>query len=663
MKMSMGVNPSMGEGLALDKRASRIETAWEKFIIKGIVEPYVVRETIAVSWERSLAYKINPYKKLTFFDLGQVNDSYHRELIKLTRPFMENLYQLVKGSDFMVLLADEKGVITKLYDDPVIRQRTKNCYLSLGADWHEENIGTNCIGLALKEEKPVQVFAAEHYMRELHFLAGSAAPIYKPDRTLLGVLVMVGIFHDFHPHTLGMVVAAVNAIENQLHYINAAKQLKKSYNKVTAIMESISEGIISIDADGKINMVNSLCCEMLRVKASDLQGKNIAMLLGETSLLLLTLKEGKEFSDQEVIIDIGSESQRFSSTTRALTDENNNILGVVITLRKGTSVHQLVNKVIGAQASFSFDDIISNDPVFLQSIKRAKKAAIGDATILLQGESGTGKEMFAQAIHNTSPRRKGPFIVINCAGIPRDLVESELFGYEDGAFTGARRGGRPGKFELANGGTIFLDEVGDMPLEIQVNLLRVLQEKKVTRLGGQSVISVDTRVIAATHRDLASLVEKGTFRLDLYYRLNTITLYLPALNERPQDILLLTQIFANKISHKLGKTPPGISKKMEELLIQYKWPGNVRELQNILEQTLNMFDWSGTLLPEHLPEKLHQKVVKFKGNNNWALEEQEAKYIEAILKQTNWNISRCASLLGIGRNTLYRKIEKYKLEK
>ncbi|MBS4026752.1 MAG: sigma-54-dependent Fis family transcriptional regulator [Clostridia bacterium] len=653
----------MGEGLALDKRAGRIEDAWEKFIIKGIIEPYVVRETIAASWERSLANKINPYRKMVFFDLVEVNDNYHRELIKLTRPFMENLYELVKGSDFMVLLADEKGLITKVYGDPVIKQRTKNSNLTSGADWSEENIGTNCIGLVLKEEKPVQVFAAEHYMRELHFLAGSAAPIYNTDSTLLGVLVMVGIFHDFHPHTLGMVVAAVNAIQNQLHYINIARQLKKSYNKVTAIMESISEGIISLDADGKINMVNSLCSEMLGVKVSDMQGNNISTLLGEKSLLLLTLKEGKEFSDQEIIVNNGDVTQRFSSTTRALRDEKNNISGMVITLRKGAAVHQLVNKVIGAQASFTFDDIIGNDPIFFQSINRAKKASSGDATILLQGESGTGKEMFAQAIHNASPRRKGPFIVINCAGIPRELVESELFGYEDGAFTGARRGGRPGKFELANGGTIFLDEVGDMPLEIQVNLLRVLQEKKVTRLGGQSVILVDTRVIAATHRDLASLVEKGTFRLDLYYRLNTITLYLPSLNERSQDVLLLTKIFVDRISSKLGKETPVISKRIEELLVQYKWPGNVRELHNVLEQALNMFDCSGTLLPEHLPDKLQKKAVKFKGTNSWALEKQEAKYIEATLKQTNWNISLCASLLGIGRNTLYRKIQKYKIGK
>lgn len=228
----------------------------------------------------------------------------------------------------------------------------------------------------------------------------------------------------------------------------------------------------------------------------------------------------------------------------------------------------------------------------------AKLAASSVSTVLLNGESGTGKELFAQAIHNASSRRRGPFIAINCGALPRDLIESELFGYDEGAFTGARKGGQLGKFEFANGGTIFLDEIGDMPLETQVKLLRVLQERQITRLGGHKAIPVDIRVIAATNRNLEQLVEQGNFRSDLFYRLNVMSITIPPLRERAEDTVLLTQNMLRKISKKLNKKIVRISTGFFQSIRNYSWPGNVRQLENVLERCINLVD-DGVLRLDH----------------------------------------------------------------
>ena len=267
-------------------------------------------------------------------------------------------------------------------------------------------------------------------------------------------------------------------------------------------------------------------------------------------------------------------------------------------------------------------------------------------------------------IHNASPRRNGPIVAINCAALPRDLVESELFGYEEGAFTGAKRGGRPGKFELASGGTLFLDEIGDIPLETQVSLLRVLQERQVTRIGGHTAIPVEIRVIAATNRDIARLVEEGHFRLDLYYRLNVINLTIPPLRERGEDVLLLARYFLQRFAEQLGLREITMDPEVEELFLQYQWPGNVRELQNVIEQAVHLLE-DDILLPEHLPEEFltassGEGEVSLPARASSLAKLEQAAVLEA-LRSARGNISQAARWLGVGRTTLYRKIRLYRI--
>ena len=315
----------------------------------------------------------------------------------------------------------------------------------------------------------------------------------------------------------------------------------------------------------------------------------------------------------------------------------------------------------------------------LRCIQLAMDISSSKSSVVIHGESGTGKEMFAQAIHVNSRFAQGPFVAINCGAIPKDLVESELFGYEDGAFTGARRGGMPGKFEMANNGTIFLDEIGEMPLSAQVSLLRVIQERNVVRIGGHKPVQIKLRIISATNKDLAREVQKGNFREELYYRLNVIKIHIPPLRERNEDVLLLANHYLKEYSEDLDFRMSQLDSHAARALRQYRWPGNVRELANAMESAINLAkgqDITVDCLPEslsapysHYPEspaycdnspKSQVHSFPYSGND---LKKQEAATISRTLESVDWNITKCAEALGIARNTLYRKLRKYGIER
>lgn len=317
-------------------------------------------------------------------------------------------------------------------------------------------------------------------------------------------------------------------------------------------------------------------------------------------------------------------------------------------------------------AKYSWDTIIGNSLVMQHVKMMSSKAAKTDSNVLIIGESGTGKELFAHAIHNDSKRFDGPFVKINCAAIPKDLLESELFGYEEGAFTGAKKHGKVGKFELANGGTIFLDEIGDMPLDMQVKILRVLQEKEIERIGGNRTIPIDTRIIAATNRDLKERIREGEFREDLYYRLNVINIEVPPLRKRKEDVELITLKLMEKLSNNLGRYVSNITVEALESLKQYNWPGNIRELENVIECAINMTD-TESIEMQHLPafmiaepsdELKDTPLVSLRT----AVEEVEKSTIHNCLKAVGYNKLKAAKILGISRTSLYEKIEKYHID-
>lgn len=651
-------------------RVERVYRLWEAIVLQGGSFETAARyldPVILQSWRRCLERKLSPErpvaKQLSDGEISAKREQYAR-LIEIARPFLEHLYHLVRGSGFVVVLLDREACILELMGDEEILNR--DYYFRVGEFWDEESKGTNAMGLAKVEQRHVQVYATEHYCRANHWLTCSAAPIRNEAGEIIGILDVSGDYRRAHAHTLGMVVAAVQAIENQIRLEAASAEISRSYSNIAAIVESISDGLISFDQHGSVTMVNHIAAKMLGLTVADCLGQPLGKILNLPAATIENIIEAQQvITDQEIFVDTGRGRIQFLMSGRPILDGEQKVCGGVVTLRPMRSVQRLVTKMVGASAQFTFDDILGSSPAIRRAIQAAKSVARSTSTVLLEGESGTGKEMFAQAIHNASPVAAGPFVAINCGAIPRDLVESELFGYEEGAFTGARRGGRLGKFELANGGTVFLDEVGDMPLETQAALLRVLQEKQVVRVGGLKPIPVSIRVIAATNKDLKKEVEKGNFRGDLYYRLNVVSIRIPPLRERKEDIAILVQHFIQKFSALLRMPPNEIDPAVLEIFYQYSWPGNVRELSNLVERAVNLAQGK-RITVEHLPDHL-QAMLKPGGMSDGGTSKtaeapfhrQQRQLILETLEREGGNIARCSRILGISRSTLYRKLKKY----
>ncbi len=444
----------------------------------------------------------------------------------------------------------------------------------------------------------------------------------------------------------------------------ATTKLTVARNQLISIMDSIDEGITATDESGRIVYVNSVLEEILRASRETLIGKNIAEVFATPDIPAL-VENGTEFNNVELRVsnpDIEVHSL-ISGKPVVLEDKN---VGSIIVLKKMEDVYKVINNLTNTSLSTSFEQIVGDSPAMVQIKETALRVAAGDSSILITGESGTGKELFARAIHHSSPRSISPFIAINCAAMPESLIESELFGYEDGTFTGATRGGRPGKFQLAHGGTVFLDEIGDMPLHLQPKLLRVLQEKTVEKLGGHKSIAVDVRLIAATNKDLEGMVDRGEFREDLYYRINVIPLHIPPLRNRPSDVRLLMSSLLKQYNSKLNKKIKGFTADAERVLLAYRWKGNVRELANVVEYAINM-EPSAYITTNSLPFKIREKSNDVAHSESVAtIRLAEKELIRNVLSDFGSSVSakrRAAEALGISLSTLYRKLKEMELDR
>lgn len=646
------------------------DLAWKEFISHGNFESRIIVPQVADSWRRCLQTGLNPedgrgQNILAQADVRILQEKNH-ELITIAKPFMSNIYDFFRNSGFIVVLADASGYVMECFGDNDGLQSARKLHFVQGASWRECDVGTNAIALGLMTGKPVQISGAEHYCLRHHEWTCSAAPIYGTENQIVAFLDISGPAKAANSHTLGLVAAAANAISMQISVQQKNYELSLMNKHLSSIYNTISDGVILFDRFGRVKEFNPVAQEILGQSSERLTGALVQELFTGNAQLLQKMLNGKgTYVDVEFQTEAKTGPKRCVISGEILFDRQGGINGGVIILRPAEKVHSFVNRLSGHYTTFTFNDILGKSAVIGEAIQQAAAAAAASSNIILQGESGTGKEMFAQAIHNKSVRRSGPFIAVNCGAIPRELVGSELFGYEDGAFTGARRGGRPGNFELASGGTLFLDEIGDMPLEQQVALLRVLQEKKVSRIGGSKVIPVDVRVICATNKDLVRLVENGTFRQDLYYRLNVFTIEIPPLRNRHADIELLFGHFIRQIGCEQGMDYT-IDPAVTEQIKAYQWPGNVRELHNVAERACNMAKDNRialTCLPPELVASRTSEPLSSSGDKKIRkqLAEQEAQRIQRLLQQENGNISRVAEVLGIARSTLYRRLKKYAL--
>jgi transcriptional regulator with PAS, ATPase and Fis domain len=569
----------------------------------------------------------------------------NRNMIMTALPYIEEIMKFTKGSDFFIFLTDSEGCILNALGDEKILSEAFSLKMIPGAYMNEENVGTNAMSFVIKTGVPVQLTGEDHYIEAYNRWTCSAAPIRDNKGNLIGVLDLTGYTKNVHPHTLGIVVAAAKGIEEM---IKSKNQNEKKAAK--RFLDIINEGIIITDEDGNIKMYNDKAAEMFG-KDNKLKTDNINRIISDWHQIKSRLNIHKNF-EKNISITSNRGKYLFNLEVKKVYHEADDSFEIVHMLKEIDSSY---GKVIN-NYGYSFDSIIGEDDSFVKIVEYAKKIADSNSTILIMGESGTGKELFAQSIHNYSSRSNYPMIAINCGAIPAQLIESELFGYEGGAFTGAKKGGNPGKFELADGGTILLDEIGEMPLDMQVKLLRVLEEGFITRLGGKRAIPVDVRIIASTNKDLEKEVEMGRFRKDLYYRLNVLPLYVPPLRDRKGDIRILTDYFMKKISMDLKKDVVNITEEDFELMERYNWPGNVRELQNVIELMINT-----EIFPVRYFAARIQYMSKSGGVEKLDMESVEREHLIRVIRRCNGNITQSADLLGIRRNTLYNKIKKYNI--
>jgi len=440
--------------------------------------------------------------------------------------------------------------------------------------------------------------------------------------------------------------------------------------KLQAILDTVSEGILAVDAEGSITSINPVAEDIFRYTAAELLGKNIAEVLSKEIPILRCLKDGKAYNHLEISINTPRGHLNFLSTARPLKDDGENIIGAVDCIKDMSEVKQFVYSMT-KPAMTTFDEILGVSLALLEALDLSKKVALGNSTVLIRGESGTGKELFARAIHMASNRRNKPFVPVNCAALPDNLLESELFGYVEGAFTGAHKRGKLGLFEFANNGTIFLDEIGEMSTHLQAKLLRVLQEGQVRRIGDRAENAVNVRVIAATNRNLEDMIKNGDFRNDLYYRLNVVPIHIPPLRRRKEDIPILTTYLIQKFNRRLGKNIKKISSAAMDKLHKYNWPGNVRELENILERAMVLVQ-DMEIKPEQIildrnyasetgNDETENNPLSHYGALNAAVDDFEKHYIEQALIKYG-SIRNTAKVLGVSHTTIMNKIKRYGLK-
>jgi len=656
-----------------EKYLSHVKKMREQFFQTGSQEGITgVRSDILACWEAAylsgLRLDSKTKKVVSPEQLRQAQER-SAELIAVAEPYMMLLLSFLEKDLFWVTLMDNNGIILKLIGSSKALAFAESTGLVEGSCRGAEYPYPGLFHICWQLDKPFQIVSTEHPNAMDDDLAGSGAPIHEIDTgNCLGVIGISGNWRKSHDHTMGLAIMTAAAISQQLALTQNNTVIAEANQKLNNALELADAGIVYFYQDGSIYAANQHAINMLSTKSLSrdafLRNENIFDLFAPTLSPRELDKIDLDKDCKEALICDLIPTGKYAPLHCVIRRVSNQSSEYVIQLQSSSDLNKIATERAIPRAPFSFDDIIGESPALLSTIDAARIAAKHSSSVLITGESGTGKEMFAQAIHNSSPRAKEPFVAINCGAIPKSLIESELFGYEAGAFTGAQKGGRVGKFELANKGTIFLDEIGDMPYEVQVALLRVLQTKELVRVGGQRPIKIDVRVIAATNQNLEKKMEENTFRQDLYYRLNVLNIRLPPLRERLDDLLPLSISFLQKYGHMFDKRVTSISQDVLSVMRQYNWPGNVRELENVIERAvivcqgamIETIDLPKQMCEEHM---LIMQTMPYKPQKMCGMEQEDI--LKNALQRHKGNLSEVARELQISRPTVYKMLKKYGL--
>jgi transcriptional regulator of acetoin/glycerol metabolism len=653
------------------RHASRVLHVVQNGLQPAGIEPHVTR-----SWYRCLQeYHIEPAapRQASVLSSHALKELQQRmgELLPVARAEMESLYEQIAGSGFAVILSDTQGVVLTTISDPTLQREFRQAGLSLGSLWDERHEGTNGIGTCIAEAGPVTVHREEHYRGYNVSLSCSGAPIWDSHGNILAVLdASTANSSDsrlIQRHTMALVLMSTHLI-SRWNFLNEYSQSWiLRFHSRPEFVGLLHEALVAMDGEGKVLAVNESALLQLGVS-------NRKSLVGESIEKVFqfdfgTLERRAQFESSTIwpVRDL-THGRRFFALARGP------LQGSARSFKLGAPEQPIVTPMDPKHTARG-QHHVGEDPQMRKNLVVGRQLFAKQVPILLKGATGTGKEAFAKALHFSGLWFDKPMVTVNCAAIPESLIESELFGYTRGAFTGAVKEGRVGKILQSNGGTLFLDEIGDMPLMLQTRLLRVIEEREIVPLGSDQPIPVNLHVISATHRDITKMIESGDFREDLYYRLNGITLQLPLLRDRADKADLIRTLLNEENS---GGETVEIAEDAFQKLLDYSWPGNIRQLRNAL-RTSSALCREGVIRLSNLPQEiLHTEVrvapqaavapahsetasIVTPALPSAALRDAECAALLRELERMHWNISRTAQALGISRNTLYRKIHKHNI--
>lgn len=637
-----------------------------------------LRETVAKSWLRSRAKDIRTYQpisaKKTGGDLRGIRAVNRRPvLFEYIFSCTEGIFRSLERASLVLLVTDAQGNVLRLYGGEEELAALRQTGVSENTSLSEDAVGTNAVGTCIYTRKAVYIHREEHYKDALSAYTSYGAPIYDERGEIAAVFG--GISTDPEPDLalLNLFGQAANSMGKECAIFHLKHDLQDLQTNMDCLINTMNYGVVLLDEQFRIVKANSVARYFFLMYEYELAGQPITAFISPQDIDFSLLDH--DIHDQDIRVHSGEVKEFSFLASVYLTTTCDGEKNYLLVFNKAPDKAKATADLTPKTAKWRFNDIVGTDPTFMEAINLAKIASKTSCTVLITGESGVGKELIAQAIHNASNCANGPFVAVNCGAIPKSLAESELFGYENGAFTGAKRTGMPGKFELANGGTIFLDEIGDMSMELQICLLRFLQEQEVTRVGGKQPIKVNVRVIAATNKNLEEAINNAAFRMDLYYRLNVFNIHVPPLRERSGDIGNFSHYFLQKYKLKSNQAFVGFTPEALNALQNYGWPGNVRELENTIERAV-IIARSDRVGLDDLPEKVRlcyqqeglEGMERLAGPRQApsfpiSAEQAEKEVIIRALRGAQGNVTRAAELVGISRRTLYRKMEKYGISK
>lgn len=615
---------------------------WKRFVKEGVLDSSRLNKRIIESWYRCRDTDVDPFlvKGKNILDHGRLHAQKQKSsiLLDVALPQLAKMSQSTKELGMVALIIDPEGYVLSMSGSGQILEEAQKINFVEGVRWTEQETGTNAIGTALQAQEAIMVTGTEHFSIASHRWSCAAAPIYSDNGKLMGILDFSCPVDRTHPYMLGMVVSIAYAIEREL-------SIRANRDE----MELIQSSIDLIETNQPLLICN---IREVVVGASKPIRQNMS---GWFGMKVSQVTQYGFHVQMEVPIYSKSKGSLLGKCIYLIENRNcsSNWISLAISM------------------PFEFKGEVGTSKSFQATLNEIKRVSPTDASVCLLGETGTGKEVIARTIHENSSRRNAPFIALNCGAIPESLIESELFGYVDGAFTGAQRNGYKGKFEQANHGTLFLDEIGEISHSMQVALLRVLQERKVTPIGSNKEIPVDVRIITATHRDLHLLVEEGKFREDLFYRFYVYPIHLPSLRERKEDIPHLVRYFCRNNNWQIEFPPQFFDKLME-----YRWPGNIRELLNKLERLqilsqsecidqFQILKWMDALEINRLKASSDvsqmEKEFQLQQTGLSAREKIQKELMIDALKKTNGNVMLAAKLINVPRSTFYKRLQKFNI--